>query len=129
MAEAVSSRSGSSLQHVLVVEDRDGRRTHTLTSPKYFIGRDLANDISLNSQFASRYHAMLLRVPADHEGEYFYRILDGDLEGKPSTNGLVINGQKLTAHQLKSGDVISFGPDAKAVYRTTRNQTDLSQSR
>lgn len=103
--------------HLLVVEDRDGRRTHTLSSPKYFIGRDLANDICLNSQFASRYHAMLLRVPAERSGNYYYRILDGDLEGKPSTNGLLINGQKATAHQLNTGDVISFGPDAKAVYR------------
>jgi len=100
----------------LVVEDRDGRRSQVLTSAKYFIGRDLANDICLNSQYASRYHAMLLRVPAEKEGEYYYRILDGDLEGRPSTNGLLINGQKISTHQLKSGDVISFGPDAKATY-------------
>lgn len=112
--------NSSTYQHLLVVEDRDGRRSHTLTSPKYFIGRDLANDICLNSQFASRYHAMLLRVPADKEGEYYYRILDGDLDGKPSTNGLIINGQKATAHQLKQGDVVSFGPDAKATYRLAK---------
>ncbi len=121
MVESVSQAT-TGFQHLLVVEDRDGRRTHTLSSPKYFIGRDLANDICLNSQFASRYHAMLLRVPADREGEYFYRILDGDLEGKPSTNGLVINGQKATAHQLKPGDVVTFGPDAKATYRTSKSQ-------
>ncbi|ABC99139.1 pSer/pThr/pTyr-binding forkhead associated (FHA) protein [Thermostichus sp. MS-CIW-21] len=106
----------SAQQHILVVEDRDGRRSQVLTSAKYFIGRDLANDICLNSQYASRYHAMLLRVPAEKEGEYYYRILDGDLEGRPSTNGLLINGQKISTHQLKSGDVISFGPDAKATY-------------
>ncbi len=121
MVDPNSANTGP-YQHLLIVEDRDGRRTHALSSPKYFIGRDLANDICLNSQFASRYHAMLLRVPADKEGDYFYRILDGDLEGKPSTNGLVINGQKMTAHQLKPGDVVSFGPDAKAIYRTTRLQ-------
>lgn len=116
--------SGSPVyQHLLIVEDRDGRRSHALSSPKYFIGRDLANDICLNSQFASRYHAMLLRVPADREGEYYYRILDGDLEGKPSTNGLVINGQKAASHQLKPGDVVSFGPDAKAIYRMTKVQS------
>ncbi|MFS8775431.1 FHA domain-containing protein [Synechococcus sp. W65.1] len=106
----------SAQQHLLIVEDRDGRRTQVLTAAKYFIGRDLANDICLNSQYASRHHAMLLRIPAEREGEYSYRILDGDLEGRPSTNGLLINGQKVSTHQLKSGDVISFGPDAKATY-------------
>jgi pSer/pThr/pTyr-binding forkhead associated (FHA) protein len=46
--------------------------------------------------------------------------LDGDLVGRPSTNGLLINGQKLTTHQLKSGDVITFGPDAKATYKIVK---------
>jgi pSer/pThr/pTyr-binding forkhead associated (FHA) protein len=119
MVESVPSPSGTH-QHILIVEDRDGRRTQVLGSAKYFIGRDLANDICLNSQYASRYHAMLLRVPAEREGEYCYRILDGDLEGRPSTNGLLINGQKLTTHQLKSGDVITFGPDAKATYKIVK---------
>ena len=104
-------------RHILAVEDCDGVREHSLSNPKYFIGRDIANDICLNSEFASRYHALLLRVPTPQEGEYRYRILDGDLEGKPSTNGLTVNGEKVSAHQLSEGDVISFGPDAKAVYR------------
>ncbi|MGY2709346.1 FHA domain-containing protein [Thermostichus sp. MS-CIW-28] len=119
MVESAPSPSGTH-QHILIVEDRDGRRTQVLGSAKYFIGRDLANDICLNSQYASRYHAMLLRIPAEREGEYCYRILDGDLEGRPSTNGLLINGQKLTTHQLKSGDVITFGPDAKATYKIVK---------
>ncbi len=105
-------------RHVLTVDDRDGRRDYTLVEPKYFIGRDIANDICLNSQFASRYHAMLLRVPGAREGEYFYRILDGNIDGKPSTNGITINGNKARAHQLEEGDVISFGPDAQATYST-----------
>lgn len=108
--------STTTYRHVLEVEDCDGLREHPLSNSKYFIGRDIANDICLNSEFASRYHALLLRVPAQAEGEYCYRILDGDLEGKPSTNGLLVNGKKVSAHQLNSGDVISFGPDAKAIY-------------
>lgn len=108
----------SHTRHILTVDDRDGRRDFTLELPKYFIGRDIANDICLNSQFASRYHAMLLRVPGEREGEYFYRILDGNIDGKPSTNGITINGNKARAHQLEYGDVISFGPDAQATYST-----------
>ena len=104
-------------RHILSVEDCDGVREHSLSNPKYFIGRDIANDICLNSEFASRYHALLLRVPTPQQGEYRYRILDGDLEGKPSTNGLTVNGERISAHQLNEGDVIAFGPDAKAVYR------------
>ncbi|GAB4211489.1 MAG: hypothetical protein OHK0012_04030 [Synechococcales cyanobacterium] len=99
------------------MEDRDGRRSHVLTSHKYFIGRDLANDICLNSQFASRYHAMLLRMPGEVAGEYSYRIMDGNVDGKPSTNGLLVNNQKVPSAQLKTGDIISFGPDAKAMYK------------
>lgn len=107
-------------QHILIVEDRDGRRSHVLTATKYFIGRDLANDICLNSQFASRYHAMLLRMPGEVPGEYSYRIMDGNVDGKPSTNGLLVNNQKVPSQQLKTGDVISFGPDAKAMYKLVK---------
>ncbi|MEM6445729.1 MAG: FHA domain-containing protein [Cyanobacteria bacterium J06642_2] len=103
-------------QHVLQVEDRDGVREVILGDPKYFIGRDIANDICLNSQFASRYHASLLRVPAE-QGDYSYQVLDGDLEGKPSTNGLYVNDRKVNSHTLDAGDVITFGPDAKLTYQ------------
>ena len=120
MANGSHFSSTIGYRHILAVEDCDGVREHSLSNPKYFIGRDIANDICLNSEFASRYHALLLRVPAESEGEYRYRILDGDLEGRPSTNGLMVNGNKVRAHQLQSGDVISFGPDAKAIYHIRR---------
>ncbi|MGK7910730.1 MAG: FHA domain-containing protein [Synechococcus sp.] len=116
MANSSSDTSKANCRHVLAVEDCDGVREHALSNPKYFIGRDIANDICLNSEFASRYHALLLRVPTPQNGEYRYRILDGDVEGKPSTNGLTVNGEKVSAHQLSEGDVITFGPDAKAIY-------------
>ena len=103
-------------KHVLEVEDRDGIREISLGEPKYFIGRDIANDICLNSQYASRYHASLLRVPASR-GDYSYQVLDGDLEGNPSTNGLFVNDKKVNSHTLDAGDVITFGPDAKLTYQ------------
>ncbi|MEO0852280.1 MAG: FHA domain-containing protein [Cyanobacteria bacterium J06648_11] len=103
-------------KHVLQVEDRDGVREVVLGEPKYFVGRDIANDICLNSQFASRYHASLLRVPSGR-GDYSYQVLDGDLEGKPSTNGLLVNGKKVKSHNLDAGDTIVIGPDAKLIYQ------------
>lgn len=115
----------SACRHVLSVEDRDGSRQYTLEAAKYFIGRDIANDICLNSQFASRYHALLLRVPTDVDGTYSYRILDGDLEGKPSTNGLSVNGQKIRTHHLKPGDTITFAPDAKATYKVAPTPAEV----
>jgi hypothetical protein len=53
----------------------------------YSIGRDPRCDIRLFSQFVSRRHATLVRLPRE-DGSSFYRIVDGDAKGKPSANGL-----------------------------------------
>ncbi|MEO1006563.1 MAG: FHA domain-containing protein, partial [Cyanobacteria bacterium J06638_38] len=46
----------------------------------------------------------------------YYRIIDGNSEGKTSVNGLLINGKKVRFHDLKDGDKIIFGPQVEAVY-------------
>jgi hypothetical protein len=45
-----------------------------------------------------------------------YRIIDGAPRGKRSANGLLIDGQKLQAHDLQHEDVIVFSPNVEAVY-------------
>jgi len=56
-------------------------------------------------------------VQLPHEdGSYYYRIVDGNLKGKPSANGLLINGRKLQAHDLQDEDKIVFGPQVHAIY-------------
>lgn len=101
--------------HLLIVEDNKGRREYTLDSPVYSIGRDAKCDIRLVSQFVSRRHATLVQL-AHEDGSYYYRIVDGNLKGRPSANGLLINGRKLQAHDLVDEDKIVFGPQVYAVY-------------
>jgi len=102
----------------LVVEDDWGRREILLELDQYTIGRDPKSDICLHSRFASRQHAILLRVNQE-DGTSCYQVVDGNLDGKPSTNGLLINGQKHRMHTLNPEDTIVFGPSVRAIYRLT----------
>lgn len=101
--------------HLLIVEDDKGRKEFPLEGTVYSIGRDPKCDIRLSSQFVSRRHATLLRRPRE-DGSYYYRIVDGDFKGKPSANGLLINGRKLQAHDLQDEDEVVFGPQVRAIY-------------
>lgn len=101
--------------HLLIIEDDQGRKEFILDGPVYSIGRDPRCDIRLFSQFVSRRHATLVRLPQE-DGSFYYRIVDGDSKGKPSANGLLINGRKIPAHDLKDEDEIVFGPQVRAIY-------------
>ncbi len=112
--------------HVLLVRDAKGRRKLTLGGLKYTIGRDVHNDIQLHSRFVSRQHAVLLRVPASEPGKYLYRIIDGDLTGKPSVNGVLVNDdRRVTSYDLCHGDTISLAPNVQFVYLADLSQADL----
>jgi Ca-activated chloride channel family protein len=105
-------------KHILIIEDDKGRREFILTESVYSIGRNPHCDIRLLSQFVAPNHAMLIRQVRD-DGSYFYQIVDGDVKGKPSANGLLINGRKINAHYLENQDQIIFGPQVSATYYTT----------
>ncbi|PMB53532.1 peptide-binding protein [Fischerella thermalis CCMEE 5201] len=110
--------------HILILEDDQGRKEFTLERPIYSIGRDRECDIRLVSQFVSRRHATLVRLPRDDNSKsYYYRIVDGDAKGKPSSNGLMINGRKLAAHDLKNEDEVVFGPQVRAIYYLLKRDT------
>lgn len=102
--------------HFLIIEDDKGRQEICLEDPTYTMGRSPDCDIRLRSQFVSRYHATVYRRVRE-DGSSFYRIVDGDTEGKRSVNGLLINGVKQTAHDLQHGDEIVFGPQVFAIYQ------------
>lgn len=114
--------SDSKLSSILIVEDSKGRREIILDSSVYSIGRDPKCDIRLSSQFVSRHHATLVQLPKDDDS-YYYRIVDGNLKGKPSANGMLINGRKFPAHDLKNEDEIVFGPQARAIYYQLRRDS------
>ncbi|MEM8673487.1 MAG: FHA domain-containing protein [Cyanobacteria bacterium P01_G01_bin.67] len=101
-------------EHILIVTDGKGHREIKLQNKTYSLGRGQQCNIILQSQFVSRHHATLLK--REEEDSNYYRIIDGNSEGKTSVNGLLINGKKVRFHDLKDGDKIIFGPQVEAVY-------------
>ncbi|MBE9127909.1 MULTISPECIES: FHA domain-containing protein [unclassified Coleofasciculus] len=101
--------------HLLIVEDERGRKEVTLEEPVYSMGRDEKSDIRLFSQFVSRRHATLVRRERE-DGSNYYQIVDGNLKGQTSSNGILINGKKLPSHDLEDEDEIVFGPQVSARY-------------
>jgi hypothetical protein len=51
-----------------------------------------------------------------------YRIIDGDLSGKPSVNGVIINHHVKIAssHDLCNGDVITLAPNVELTYLSSQ---------
>lgn len=94
------------------------------------MGRDADCAIRVRSQFVSRHHATILRLP-NKGGGHFYRIVDGDSQGKRSTNGISINGQKTVSRNLEDGDVLIFSgggkPPVRATYRLV-DEADLVEN-
>lgn len=104
-------------RHILVIEDQKARRIIALEESTYAVGRESTNDIVIYDRVVSRHHATLLRVRISPKlDNYSYRVIDGDLQGNRSTNGIIINGRPKKTHDLKHGDVILFGSDSKASY-------------
>lgn len=86
MAKLVLSLDGSILGNYFLESDR-------LT-----LGRTAANDVHIFDQAVSKEHAVILTVGNDQI-----------LEDLGSTNGTVVNGQKVKKHILQNGDVIELG--------------------
>ena len=114
--------------HVLVIEDPSFHREINLDAATYSIGRHSSNDIVLSCQKTSRNHATLLRRTDVKTHNFSYWVLDGDLQGNRSRNGIYINGKKTLVHELKNKDVIQFSGDAYATYEISSNlPTNVAQ--
>ena len=105
------------IHHILVIEDPSFTREIQLDAATYSIGRHSSNDIVLSCQKTSRNHATLLRRTDAKTSQCSYWILDGDLQGNRSRNGIYINGKKGLVHELQSGDVVHFSGDASVRYK------------
>lgn len=116
-------------RHLLVIEDQEGRRTIPLEASTYTIGRHPSNTIVLKSPMISRQHAVLLRVLDPNSGNFFFRLIDGDLQGKRSVNGLTVNGKPCHSHILQHKDLIVFGGDVRARYHAIANISDSGFNR
>jgi len=62
------------------------------------IGRTPDNDLQIDAKFVSRHHAVVLAGPA-------HTII----EDLGSTNGVLVNNQRISRQPLKDGDVIVIG--------------------
>lgn len=114
--------------HVLIIEDATFSKTITLNEATYSIGRHSSNNIVLSSQKVSRNHATLLRRTDVKNNSYSYWILDGDLQGNRSRNGIVINDKKCLVHELKHGDTIKFSANLKAKYQVTDDDSGIHRN-
>ena len=90
------SKEGSAVL-VQIYGDALGRR-YVLTDDKMTIGRDDSNDIVLQDENVSRFHA---EVRVDGASV--------SLVDKGSTNGSRVNDQEITTQTLESGDLLHIG--------------------
>lgn len=95
-------------RYILSIQYPEGIRTILLQKERYLIGRDRHNEIILLDTTVSRCHAMLVRVLVPNSKDYCYRVIDGDLSGKASKNGIYINLMPCSSKDLEDGDLISF---------------------
>lgn len=84
--QLVVTNSGSIIQELSMAE------------PRLLIGRSEHNDISIDSRFISRHHALLVR----HSSSTFLMDLN-------STNGTMVNAKRVSNHVLIHDDVITIG--------------------
>ena len=84
---------------LFVIRGRDQGKHFNIESGNYLIGRDVASDIQLLDSELSRKHAKLEVI---EDGSF--RLTD-----LQSSNGTTINGKRITATMLHSGDRIEFG--------------------
>lgn len=110
--------------HILAIELDNQKQLISLEDATYTIGRHKANAIVLDNQTVSRNHAFLLRICDVNTKQHSFRIIDGDLNGKRSHNGLWVNGKRCFVHDLKDHDVISFGENVHATYFSTSSLND-----
>ena len=115
-------------RHILVIEDPTFKRTVILDSPTYSVGRHSSNDIVLSSAKTSRHHATFLRRTDVKTNNYSYWVLDGDLQGNRSRNGIFINEKKCLVHELKHGDIIKFSNDVQARYHILSDFSEIIEN-
>ena len=113
------------VKHVLVIEDTNSRQTILLEEDNYSLGRDPRNSIVISSKKVSRFHATFLRRADTQRNSFSYWILDGDLHGNRSRNGILVNEKRCLVQELKHEDVIKLGLEVQASYYIISNISDL----
>ncbi len=92
---------------ILSLDDSPGQLAINLNKNVYVIGRHSSCAIKLSGDNISRHHGTLIKKKSAL-GEYFYLLIDGNLDGKKSQNGIFVNGQQISNHRLENNDEIIF---------------------
>ncbi len=82
----------------LLIYQQDGREIVHVLGRKTSVGRTPDNDLQIDARYISRHHAVILAGPV--------QTLIEDLN---STNGVQVNGRRVTRQVLKDGDTVSIG--------------------
>ncbi len=94
----VGEKSSSLEPYLIQISGRETGQMHRLGGKDMRIGRDPTCEIMLDDPHVSRTHAEIL----DQDGNLL-------LKDAGSTNGVFVNGKKITEHQLADGDKILIG--------------------
>ncbi len=110
-------------RHILRIEAPLGSSIIDLQQDYYTLGRGSKNSIIIHDKEISRCHATIIRDTQDLSHEGLFWIYDGAINGKRSTNGLIINEQYCFRHLLKPKDLILLGKNVKLTYHQLSSKT------
>ncbi|WP_330202361.1 EAL domain-containing protein [Cyanobacterium sp. DS4] len=111
------------LKHIIHITYGDIRQRIVLSNEIYSIGRHSSNKIVIHHPTISRFHCTILPVKYKGENQQtLFWIIDGDLKGNRSSNGIFINGNKSLSHELISGDFIKIGGNEVEVFYEIFNE-------
>jgi hypothetical protein len=96
-AGAGSGATADGVARYFVLTDGDAEIVHVL-GRRTTIGRGPDNDLRIDTKFISRHHAVVIAGPAQTM-----------LEDLRSTNGVMVNGRRVTRSPLRDGDVVHIG--------------------
>ena len=82
----------------LLISKERGREIVHVLGRKTSVGRTPDNDLQIDAKFISRHHAVVLAGPVQTV-----------IEDLNSTNGVLVNGQRVTRQILKDGDDVVIG--------------------
>ena len=109
MAESGGAASSTAIRRAPLVLEVNGVR-HPLLPPGFTIGRGSEADLRINDPGISRLHARVV-VKQDAAGE-----VDVSVEDLGSTNGVIVNGQRVTNVALADGSRIEIGSTRMLVH-------------
>ncbi|HKZ72870.1 MAG TPA: FHA domain-containing protein, partial [Steroidobacteraceae bacterium] len=97
LAEAAVYPAPEGATRLLVRTTGDSEVVHVLAR-RTTVGRTPDNDLQIDARFISRHHAVILAGP-----------VQTIIEDLNSTNGVRVNGRRVTRQPLKDGDVVIIG--------------------